>query len=223
MVESGRTEELAVSYQAISRFLGALEDKDWLRATRCRGWAVCDLVYHLLHDAQRALVAFSTPAEGPADVDFVSYWRPFSSDDPASSAHARFVRIIASAHSSPLQIANRWYGTSVAAVRAAEAAPADGFISTQGHVLAVPDFIATLVVEAVIHHLDLIVDLPGAEGPEPAALALVRATLDGLVGQRLPVEWDDTTYALKATGREALTKYEREALGAVADRLPIFS
>ena len=34
-------------------------------------------------------------------------------------------------------------------------------MTTQGHVLIVADFAATLVVEAAVHYLDLIVALPG--------------------------------------------------------------
>jgi hypothetical protein len=216
-------DELAASYAAIARVLFGLEDSDYLRITRCRGWAVCDLLFHILLDAQRALVAFATPAEGPADVDFVSYWRPFSSDDAGSLSHARFVRISASAYSSPRDIASRWEQTASAAVHASRIAPVDGFVATQGHVLTVPDFIATLIVEAVVHHLDLMVDLPRVEGPEAAPLRVVRETLDGLLGQPSPLQWDDATYALKATGREPLTEGERLGWGKLADQLPLLS
>ncbi|QNG39258.1 hypothetical protein F1C76_14480 [Geodermatophilaceae bacterium NBWT11] len=49
-------------------------DQAWT-PTGCRGWAVLDLVQHLLHDARRGLVALCTPATGPADTDAVEYWR----------------------------------------------------------------------------------------------------------------------------------------------------
>ena len=97
-MDGKRIDELAASYNAITRVASGLEERDFLRVTRCVGWAVCDLLFHVLLDAQRALIAFATPAEGPADVDFVSYWEPFSSEDADSLAHARFVRISASAH-----------------------------------------------------------------------------------------------------------------------------
>jgi hypothetical protein len=35
-------------------------------------------------------------------------------------------------------------------------------------------------------------------------------------------DWDDRTYALKGTGREEVTADDRSALGALADRLPLF-
>ena len=88
--------------------------------------------------------------------------------------------------------------------------------------LATADFIATLAVEAAVHYLDLTAGLPAAPPPDAASLALVRRVLDGLLGTPLPGDWDDRTCALKGTGREALTAAERSALGARADRLPLF-
>jgi hypothetical protein len=37
------------------------EDVGW-QTTRCTGWTVRDLAFHLLEDARRALVALHTPA-----------------------------------------------------------------------------------------------------------------------------------------------------------------
>jgi hypothetical protein len=39
----------------------------------------------------------------------------------------------------------------------------------------------------------------------------------------VPVEWDDVTYALTATGRRAPSSAEVAVLGADADRLPLLS
>jgi hypothetical protein len=95
-------------------------------------------------------------------------------------------------------------------------------VTTQGHVLATADFIATLVVEASVHYLDLTVGLPAAPPPDAAGLALVRRVLDGLLGTPIPGGWDDRTYALKGTGREEVTAQERSAFGPPAGRLPLF-
>jgi hypothetical protein len=99
---------------------------------------------------------------------------------------------------------------------AAGALPGDLNLSTQGHVLAVGDFLATLTAEATIHHLDLLSSDPDAEG-----LAVVRQTLDGILGQRVPAPWDDIAYALKATGRSMLTPGDHELLGQLAGRFPL--
>jgi hypothetical protein len=90
-------------------------------------------------------------------------------------------------------------------------------------VLTVAGFAATLAVEAAVHYLDLTVALPGAPAPAPAALALVRRVLDGLLGAPVPAAWDDVTAALKGTGREPLTGADRQALAALAARFPLFA
>jgi hypothetical protein len=73
----------------------------------------------------------------------------------------------------------------------------------------VPDFVATLVTEAVIHHFDMIVNLPGAPVPGDTAMAVAIRTLDGLLAAKSadpviirPVQWTGQEYLLRATGRE---------------------
>jgi uncharacterized protein (TIGR03083 family) len=214
---------LKAAYDALSRALENLDDGALLRPTLCSGWVVGDLVFHHMLDAQRALIAFATPSDEPPDVDFVSYWRPWSAADESAVAHARFVRIAASAYSSPASLVAHRRETADAALRAASAAREGGRVATQGHTLTVPDFMATLAVEATVHHLDLVAFLDDAPGPEPTGLALVRRTLDGLAGGRVDVGWDDVTYALKGTGRSPLSPHESKQLGAVANAFPLFS
>jgi hypothetical protein len=88
-------------------------------------------------------------------------------------------------------------------------------------VLRAQDLVRTLIVEAAIHHLDLVVAL---DRPLPSArpLRVVRETLDGLLGEPLPLSWDDVTYARAGTGRTALSEEDRDALGPLADRFPLF-
>lgn len=214
---------LEVAYNRVGRVVDGLADGDYMRPTRCAGWVVSDLLYHMLLDAQRALVAFASPASSAPDVDFATYWRPFSATDESSVSAARFVRIAASAYASPASLVRRWNETAAAAARAAHSAADSGPITTQGHVLEVPDFIATLVVEATIHHLDLIWELATAPPPDSEPLQVVRLTLDGLMNGDAPATWDDTTYALKATGRLPLDHNDRAALGNLARTLPLFS
>jgi hypothetical protein len=161
---------------------------------------VVDLLFHVLADAQRALVTFASPAEGPADVDYVTYWSAFKPGGDDSSRHAWWVRRSASAFTEPSGVVRLWTDTAPAAVRAAEVADPASFVGTQGHVLAVPDFISTLVVEAAVHYLDLVADLPDAPPPAPEALDVAAATLDGLLGAPRPSGWDLPTYVLKGPG-----------------------
>ncbi|MFN2490746.1 MAG: maleylpyruvate isomerase N-terminal domain-containing protein [Actinomycetota bacterium] len=211
------------SYSAVTGLLEGVDDNAFFRPTLCTGWVVSDLVFHLMLDAQRALIAFATPSEDPPDVDFITYWRPWSSDSESAVAHARFVRIAASAYSTPSSLVAHGRATAEAVVRAASEIDMAGRVATQGHTLTVPDFLATLAVEATVHYLDLVAFLDDAPNPDGAALALVRRTLDGLAGTSVDMAWDDRVYALKATGRLPLTDDEPEQLGSIAGDFPLFS
>jgi len=112
--------------------------------------------------------------------------------------------------------------TAAAVLVAAERRGASELVATQGHVLRVDDLVATLAVEAAIHHLDLVahLDLPGP--PEPA-LDLARITLVGLLQSPPPKKWDASTFVRKTTGRAPLTEDERGMLGEAAARLPLIA
>jgi uncharacterized protein (TIGR03083 family) len=225
---AGAADILDRTYAAISGIVTALDEVELARPSRCAGWGVGDVLFHQLLDARRALRTFATPAPPPADVDDIGYWRLFGPDSGTdfalgsadSVAHARYVRIAAAAYP-PGTLVGEWRDTSEAAVRAARACPYET-VGTQGHVLRTGDFVATLVVEATVHHLDLTVSLTGAPDPDPAALTLVRRVLDGLLGQPLPVDWTAVVYALKGTGRLPLTPADRAVLSPLAAHFPLF-
>ena len=96
-----------------------------------------------------------------------------------------------------------------------------GLVSTQRHVLTVADFLATLVGEAVIHHLDLIESLPDAPVPAAEALKVARATVEGLLGGPLPAEWSGVEAVLKASGRRELSPADRAVLDSRAAEFPL--
>lgn len=208
-------------YQQVTALADGLGEAETMLPSRCAGWAVVDVLYHQLLDARRALRTFATPAPGPADRDYVSYWREFrpGTDPGGEAAHARHVRIAASAYP-PGMLAREWRETAEAACRAGRACPHE-FVSTQGHVLSLADFVATLAAEAAVHYLDITVSLPGAPPPTPGALALTSRVLAGLLGVSLPATWDDTSKVLKGTGREPLTGQDRDLLAGLASRFPL--
>jgi hypothetical protein len=213
------------AYSAICEFAASLSRPELLAFTRCHGWVVTDVLFHLLCDAQRALVTLASPAPGPPDRDFITYWTdlPAGADDPA--AVAWWVRRSAAAFRDGTGVVALWQKTAPAAIRAAERADPAGCVTTQGHVLAVPDFLATLVTEAVIHHLDMTVHLRTAPGPDQRAVAVASATLDGLLGPGVtrPGEWTADEYLLKGTGRVPLSARERSSMTEVAKRFPLLS
>lgn len=205
---------LTKAYNGIDRLAAVLTRDELLEFSRCRGWVVADVLFHVLCDAQRALIALASPHPGPSDRDFVTYWRGLAGDrDPVPGTWS--IKRSAAAFRDGLGSIALWQETAPAAVRAAGAADPNGYVTTQGHVLAVPDLVMTLATEAAIHHLDMTVHLAAAPTPDPDALAAAVDTLDGLsppadadtVAGR-PPHWSAEQYVLKATGREALSTDE---------------
>ena len=242
---------LDAAYAGITAVVADLDDAALLAPTGCRGWLAADLLLHLTGDAQRALVALATPAPGPADVDFVSYWRA-AGGAAASAEHAQWVRRTAAAFHLPTGVVRLWRDTAPAAARAAATAVRDtaaapllrpvevavftdspglgaanpagpmAHVATQGLVIALPDFLATLVTEAVIHHLDLIRHLPHAPVPAEEAVAVARSTLDGLAPSgRLPEQWGPHEALLKATGRAPFDDPDHRLLGPDVAHYPL--
>lgn len=214
------TDLLADTYAGISTVVDHVTDGDLARETRCAGWTVVDVVYHLLLDAQRALVTLASPAPPPPDVDAATYWAPHKPGAAWASGHAEFVRRSVAAHEAPGTVLRRWTETAAAAVRAARSAP-DGHYATQGHVLALDDFVSTLVVEGVVHHLDLTLHLSDAPPPPAAPLAHCREVFDRILGTPAPATWSDVDYALVAAGRQPVPADTATRIGAAADRFPL--
>ena len=186
-------------YDTFTDCVGDLPEADFERPTRASAWTVRQLLFHQLLDAQRALVTLSTPAAEEPDVDEATYWRPFRpGEGDGGAAHARFVARAADAFDGPGDLVAWWGATARAASYAASVADPAGRVRTQGHVIAVPDFVSTLVVEATIHLLDATLEVPG--GPPAAALRHTRRVLELIKGAPL-AEADAAEAVLRATGR----------------------
>ncbi len=207
---------LDATYGALLPAVSAIDDDAGWRPSRCSGWAVRDLVFHLLGDAQRALVALHTPAPGPADVDAVSYWRGWQPEPPGDDLGRRATRISASVWTRIGPLARLYAETARAVLVAARDRPARGLVATQGHVISVTDLLSTVAVEATVHQLDL-----GLGEPSRPGLAEARRVLDALLGRPAPIT-GDVRYVLVATGREPPDGEEKALLGADASRLPLF-
>jgi uncharacterized protein (TIGR03083 family) len=213
---------LRAAYHALAEVVVPLGEDDSWRPTGCTGWSVRDLVFHCLTDAQRGLVALHTPADGMPHTDAISYWQDWKPGRPGAANARRWVRVSASMFPDFGQLRDLYLETAAATAAAAALVDPARPVGTQGHVLTAADLLITLAVEATVHHLDLVTDLPTAPPPSAAGLAAVRATLDGLLGYAVPLYWSDEHYALVGTGRAPLTDGERDTLGADAARFPLF-
>jgi hypothetical protein len=206
---------LEASYSSLLDGLSDVHGTEAWAPTRCAGWSVHDLVFHLLTDAQRALVAIHSPAAGPVDTGKASYWRAWPAEGPNADVGRRTTRILASAL--PFGYLSELYAeTAHAVVVASNARSGREVVTTQGKVMTVDTLRSSLAVEATVHQLALGLGTATAEG-----LAEVRRVLDALLGEPARIA-DDVRYALVGTGRERLTPEESAVLGPAAKRLPLF-
>lgn len=216
---------LAASYEAITSVVSGLQEDDFGRPTGCAGWSVASLLFHVLLDAQRCLIALAKPSAQPVDTTAVTYWRKYAAaggdDEGARSAHRRYVAASAAAYPRPAELVRHWTHTADAAVAAARRADSSARVATQGHVLALTDFLDTLVVEATLHHLDLAVDLPDAPAPPASGLDATTRTLEALLGRSLPETWDGVIAVRAVTGRGVVGAVDLAALGPAAELLPL--
>ncbi len=94
--------------------------------------------------------------------------------------------------------------TAAAVITSAQHPAPKDLIATQGHVLTVDDLLATLVVEATIHHFDITVD-GAAPGPAREPVQVTLSTLAGLLGRATPATWNNYEWVRAATDRSELT------------------
>lgn len=209
---------LTESYDALAAVVSRLREEDAWAPTGCTGWSVRDLLWHLHADAVRGLVAAHTPAGRPADCDAVAYWRSWGSDPDADERSRRLTRVEAGLHELA-DLRERYLEAAAATARAVAAVPAGEVVATQGHALRVDDLASTLVVEATLHHADLVAHLD-APGPPAAGLDEARRVVEALLGRTLD-GWPAERVVLVGTGRAEPTAVERDALAGLV--VPVFS
>jgi ribosomal protein S18 acetylase RimI-like enzyme len=213
---------LEASYDAVRSFVSTVDDaRSWV-ASGCEGWAVRDLIWHCGMDTQRALVALHTVVAEPCDRDAVTYWSDWPGRAGAVNAR-RFVRVVASMYADTAQLTEEYLESCAAVLDAARRTGEAVHVATRGHVLTAGDLMRTLAVEATLHQLDLVRDLPDAPGPSVDGLAELRLTLDGLLAHPVSTEMGDVRYALIAIGRDEPTALEETMLGEHVSRLPLLA
>jgi hypothetical protein len=215
-----RRELLRTAMGDLAAVLESVSEEESWEPSGCRGWSVLDLGFHLLEDAHRALVDLGTPVDGPPDTDAVGYWRP-GRPSPHDGDDLTSARVTASLQGGIARIARRHREAADAVVVTAGRLDLDDVVRSQSAAMTVADEFSHIVVEATIHHLDLVVRLD-RPGPSAGPLAEVRRVLEGLAGGPFPARWDDVTAARRGTGREALTDEDRAELGSSAAAFPLF-
>lgn len=85
---SEAVDALTAEYGLLDSVITSLDTDELMAPRGCRGWTNPDLIFHMLLDAQRALVTLNSPSNGPPDRDFVTYWKEFQASAERAQAHA---------------------------------------------------------------------------------------------------------------------------------------
>ncbi len=210
----------SLSWTALCTAVADLPDEDFEQPSGCTGWLVRDLVCHLVIDAQDILITLATPADTEPTVDSVTYWHLVETptgEDPLDALIPR----LAAAYGEPRLLKFHFDDVGSAAGRAAGLADPAALVSTRDEVLTVGDYLSAYVLEATLHHLDLIAHLPSTAEPPAETLAAARASLQRIAGTPFPAGLSDRAALLVGTGRRPPTDAETTALGTFAERLPL--
>jgi hypothetical protein len=156
------------AYARLGEVAGSLSDEQLLLPSRCRGWAVCDVLCHVHFGPGRGpgRVRGADRARGRRRLRLLLDRVPGRAD--LDLDHVRFTRLVAAAYRRPSGVVEHLRPTLEAALAQARAAAGGTRLASQERVLGMGDFLAVWAVEAAVHHLDLTVGLPGAP-PPPAA------------------------------------------------------
>ena len=162
-------------------------------------WTVAELVAHLVRAADRVAEYLDVrPSASAAACDRVSYYRfDLVAAAPAVAQRSRDDAARIGADALPSTFAAAWRRS---VERAAALAP-DHLLETIRGPMALDEYLATRVLELVVHHLDLrrALELPPA--PDPDAARLVASVLEGLLGGPRPRNLGRDRFLLVATGR----------------------
>lgn len=168
-------------------------------------WTVAELVAHLVRAVTRVDVYLDEPLDEPLDaaastVDRVEYWRfDLAAAAPAVASRARDeARGV-----EPPELVRRFTDGWRASAARARGLPPDHLLTTLRGPMQLDEYVATRVVELVVHHVDLRAALDLPPSPTATAGALTLAVLEGLLGSPRPRNMGRDRFIRAATGRIA--------------------
>jgi uncharacterized protein (TIGR03083 family) len=162
-------------------------------------WTLAELAAHVTRGAGRlAEFARAQSGGGQPERDRVSYWR-FDQEAEAAAIAARARE--AAADVDPTEWPDRFAGAWRASADTFEEVGPDALITTPWGVMRAVEYLATRVVEVVVHHHDIrsVLELPPAATPEAERLTL--AILEALLPGPRPRNFGRRRFILAATGR----------------------
>jgi uncharacterized protein (TIGR03083 family) len=215
-------EALREECEEVSRIVLALSEDDFSRPTRCEAWNVKELLAHLYWGVNRTRRSLAEPPPEAADTDSVTYWRSYDRLEDAPAIADRAAQR-ATEYPSGGPLARAWDEMWRDVIEASAREDRNRIVSTWGPTLTLDEYLRTRVLEVTVHRMDLM-DALGQKGwGTDQAISIVDDTLEALLGEEPPsdLEWDVVDFIEAGTGRRPLTDWEREVLGALADRFPL--
>lgn len=191
----------AAESQLVTDTLAAVPGEAWER--RALGqWTLRELVAHLFRAVTRVEAYLDQPVPhiGP-DVtlaDRVEYFRfDLAAEAPAVAERARkdAVDLVPERAAADFDQAWRTCHARIAAL------PADHVTVTLRGPMLLNEYLATRVLELVVHHMDVRAALDLPPQSDPGAARLTMALLEGLLGGPRPRNLGRTRFILAATGR----------------------
>lgn len=197
-MEGTELDALVAECRVTEATLERVKPQDWSR-TALGSWSLAELVAHLVRQVSRvtAYADRAVPADRPA-VDRATYYRY----DAASLAPEVAARAVADAaavepDTLPAAFAEAWRADAALAATL----PPDRLVGSIFGPIRLDDYLATRVLEVVIHHLDVrtCLDLPAAVSPEGGRVAT--ALLESLLNGPRPRALGRVRFLQVATGR----------------------
>lgn len=183
---------------AVDATLAGVPGTAWARPG-LGSWTVAELVAHLVRQVTRLSAYADEPVEGETpSLDRFGYYR-YDHAAMAAGVAARAVEAAreVDAETLPALFTESWQDEAELAADL----PAERLVATIRGAMRADEYLATRVLEATIHHLDLraALDLPPA--PTPEAGALTMALLEGMLDGPRPRNLGRVRFLLTATGR----------------------
>lgn len=215
---------LAREVGSVGQLLHTLKQKQWEQPTRCPPMNVRELAAHMLRGAMRIEEMLEKGAvDSEPERDGTTYFQAFAGSE---AARVEVVQRAQEASASlPKDLAKSWdLEWTKALQRARMYVNEDPVLPSIFGLMRMTEYLKTRCVEVVIHHMDVDDALGRKPHPDKEALEVVGDILRGLLGTDLrPVGMDDVRFALVGSGRAALNDDERQLLGPLAAKFPLFS
>lgn len=182
---------------ALEDTLGEVSAEDWTRPALGE-WTLAELVAHLVRAVTRPDAALEAEVDpDQPTVDRVEYYRNVAGDAAGIAERARAY----AGDVEPTELSEAFAeGWRASAAKASGVAP-DTLVSTPRGAMRLDEFLATRVLELVVHHMDVrrALDLPPASTIEAERMTM--HLLESLLGSRRPRNMGRDRFIRAATGR----------------------